>query len=91
MRGVKDTSKYEQRLKFVQEHREAEKQQLDAWKNYNLERTRLNLDNQTEEDYQIIAKALSDWDLKTIKCDEAKLNLNKYKNLNHYGEQNVSI
>jgi len=91
MRGVKDTSKYEQRLKFVQEHREAEKQQLDAWINYNWERTRLNLDNPTDEDYQIIAKALSDWDLKTIKCDEAKNNLNKYKNLDHYGEQNVFI
>jgi hypothetical protein len=91
MRGVKDTSKYEQRLKFVQEHREAEKQQLDAWKNYNWERTRLNLENSTDEDYQIIAKALSDWDLKTIKCDEAKNNLNKYKNLDYYGEQNVLI
>jgi len=91
MRGVKDTSKYAERLKFAQDQKEAEKQQLDAWKNYNWERTRLNFENPTEEDYQIIAQALSDWDLKTIKCDEAKNNLNKYKNLDYYGEQNVFI
>ncbi len=83
MRGVKDTSKYEERLKFVQEHRQSEKEQIDAWKNYNWERTRLNLQNPSEEDYKIIAEALRNWEEKTIKCDEAKLKLNKYKNLNY--------
>ena len=91
MRGVKDTSKYAERLKFAQDHKEAEKQQFDAWKNYNWERTRLNIENPTQEDYQIIAQALSDWDLKTKKCDETKNKLNQYKNLNYYGEQNVLI
>lgn len=91
MKGVKDTSKYEQRLKYVHEHRQAEQEQIDAWRNYNWERTRLNLENTTDEDYQIIAKALSDWHNKTIRCDEVKNNLNKYKNLDYYGKQNVFI
>jgi hypothetical protein len=91
MRGVKDTSKYEQRLKFVEEHKQAEKEQIEAYLNYYRQRTRLNLANPTEEDYQIIAKALSDWDEKTKKCDETKNKLNQYKNLDYYGQQNVFI
>ena len=91
MRGVKNTSKYEQRLKFVEEHKQAEKEQIEAYLNYYRQRTRLNLANPTEEDYEIIAQALLDWDLKTKKCDEAKNNLNQYKNLDYYGQQNVFI
>ena len=77
-------SKYEERNILLAEYKQSQQELIQAWKIYNENRTRLNFKNPPESDFKLVAQSLIDWDTKTIKCDEAKAKLNKFKNLNYY-------
>jgi hypothetical protein len=76
-------SKYEERNVLLGLYKQYQQEQIQAWKIYNENRTRLNFKNPPEEDYKLVAESLANWDSKTILCDEAKHKLNKFKNLKY--------
>ena len=76
-------SKYEERNILLAEYKQSQQDQIQAWKIYNENRTRLNFKNPPASDYKLVAQSLIDWETKTILCDEAKNKLNKFKNLKY--------